>query len=51
VLSSRRSLLFILAGVVCLAIWQIWLTLRLTEQERNPELQRSRERLEQIADL
>lgn len=40
-----------LAGVVCLAFWQVWLTWRLMEQDRNLELQRSRERLGQIADL
>jgi len=50
-LSARRSLSLFLAVVVCLAIWQIWLTWRLMEQDRNLELQRSRERLEQIADL
>ncbi len=38
-------------GVVCLAAWQVWLTWRLTEQDRNLELQRSRERLEHMADL
>lgn len=47
----RRSLTLFLAGVVCLAFWQIWLTWRLMEQDRNLELQRSRERLEQVADL
>jgi hypothetical protein len=36
---------------VCLALWQVWLTVRLMEQDRNLELQRSRERLGQIADL
>lgn len=51
VLSARRSLSLFLAGVVCLACWQIWLTWRVMEQDRNLELQRSRERLEQIADL
>jgi signal transduction histidine kinase len=40
-----------LAIVVCLAIWQGWLTWRLMEQDRNLAEQRSRERLEQIADL
>lgn len=40
-----------LAGVVCLAAWQVWLTLRLMEQDRNIELQRSRERVGEIADL
>jgi signal transduction histidine kinase len=51
VLSARRSLSFFLAGVVCLAIWQIWLTWRLMEQDRNLELQRTRDHLEQSADL
>jgi signal transduction histidine kinase/tetratricopeptide (TPR) repeat protein len=51
VLSARRSLSLFLVGVVCLAFWQVWLTWRLMEQDRNLELQRSRERLEQIADL
>ena len=41
----------LLGGVVCLASWQVWLTVRLMEQDRNLELQRSRERLGQIADL
>ncbi len=41
----------LLAGVVCLAGWQVWLTLRLLEQDRNLELQRSRERLGAIGDL
>jgi len=50
-LSARRSLSLLLAGVVCLAFWQVWLTWRLMEQDRNLELQRSRERLEQVADL
>jgi hypothetical protein len=40
-----------LAIVVCLAIWQVWLTWRLMEQDRNLAEQRSRERLEQIAGL
>jgi signal transduction histidine kinase len=50
-LSVRRSLPLFLAIVVCLAIWQVWLTWRLMEQDRNLAAQRSRERLEQIADL
>jgi signal transduction histidine kinase len=50
-LSVRRSLPLFLAIVVCLAIWQVWLTWRLMEQDRNLTAQRSRERLEQIADL
>lgn len=36
---------------MCLAGWQVWLTVRLLEQDRNLELQRSRERLASIADL
>ena len=51
VLSARRSLSLFLAVVACLAIWQVWLTWRLMEQDRNLELQRSRQRLEQTADL
>jgi signal transduction histidine kinase len=47
----RRSLTLFLALVVCLAAWQVWLTWRLTEQDRNLQLQRSRERLSQVADL
>ena len=50
-LSVRRSLPLFLAIVVCLAIWQVWLTWRLMEQDRNLAAQHSRERLEQIADL
>ena len=47
----RRSLPLFLAIVVCLAVWQVWLTWRLMEQDRNLAAQHSRERLEQIADL
>ena len=36
---------------MCLATWQVWLTWRLVEQDRSLELQRSRERLGEIADL
>ena len=50
-LSARRSLSLFLAGVVCLACWQVWLTWRLMEQDRNLELERGRERLERTADL
>jgi hypothetical protein len=37
VLSARRSLSLFLAGVICLACWQVWLTWRLLEQDRNLE--------------
>ena len=47
----RRSLPLFLALVVCLAAWQVWLTWQLTEQDRNLQLERSREHLSQIADL
>jgi hypothetical protein len=40
-----------LAGVVCLAAWQVWLTLRLIEQDRNLEFQRAVQRLVQISGL
>jgi signal transduction histidine kinase len=50
-LPARQWLTVLLGGVVCLALWQVWLTVRLMEQDRNLELQRSRERLGQIADL
>lgn len=50
-LTARRGLSVFLTGVVCLAAWQVWLTWRLIEQDQNLELQRSRERLDQIADL
>jgi len=40
-----------MAGVVCLAGWQVWLTARLLEQDRNLELQRTREHLGETADL
>jgi signal transduction histidine kinase len=48
---ARRWLSVLLAGVLCLAGWQFWLTLRLLEQDQHLELQRSHERLDQIADL
>src|SRR5579862_8041091 len=48
---TRQWLTVLLGGVVCLASWQVWLTVRLMEQDRNLELQRSQERLGQIADL
>ena len=50
-LSTRQRLSVLLALVVCLAGFQVWLTVRLMEQDRNLEIQRSRERLTQIADL
>jgi signal transduction histidine kinase len=50
-LSVRRSLPLFLGVIVCLAIWQVWLTWRLMEQDRNLAVQQSRQRLEQIADL
>jgi hypothetical protein len=50
-LSVRRSLPLFLAIIVCLAICQVWLTWRLMEQDRNLAAKRSRDRLEQIADL
>jgi signal transduction histidine kinase len=50
-LSVRRSLPLFLAVVVYLATWQVWLTWRLMDQDRNLNEQRSRERLEQLADL
>jgi len=50
-LAVRRSLPLFLAIVVCLAIWQVWLTWRLMEQDRNLAVQRSHEHLEQMADL
>jgi signal transduction histidine kinase len=51
VLSARRSLSLFLAVVACLVIWQVWLTWQLMEQDRNLEVQRARQRLEQTADL
>jgi hypothetical protein len=50
-LPVRWSLPLFLALVVCLAIWQVWLTWRLMGQDRNLAAQQSRYRLEQIADL
>jgi hypothetical protein len=35
-LTVRRSFPLFLAIVVCLAIWQVWLTWRLMEQDRKP---------------
>jgi len=48
---ARRWLTVLLAGIACLAGWQVWLTVRLLEQDRNLEAQQSRERLGRIADL
>jgi signal transduction histidine kinase len=48
---ARRWLSVLLAGVLCLAGWQVWLTLRLLDQDQHLELQRAHERLDQIADL
>ena len=45
----RRSFPLLLPIVVCLVFWQVWLTWRLMDQDRNLAAQRSRER--QIADL
>ncbi len=50
-LSVRRSLPLFLAVVVCLAIWQVLLTWRMMQQDRNLAIQQSREHLEQVADL
>ena len=49
--SVRRGLPLFLVVVVCLAIWQLWLTWRLMEQDRNLAARQSRERLEQISGL
>lgn len=51
IFSARRTPALFLAIVAGLAIWQVWLTWRLMEQERSLAAQRSRERVEQIADL
>ena len=51
VFSARSGLSVFLAGVVCLAIWQIWLTWRLMDQDHNLEIQQTRDRLGQISDL
>jgi len=48
---ARRWLSVLLAGVLCLAGWQVWLTWRLLEQDQRLELQRSHERLNQVADV
>ena len=51
IFSARRGLSIFLAGVVCLAVWQVWLTWRLMEQDQSLELRQSRDRLGQISDL
>lgn len=48
---ARRWLSVVLVGVLCLAGWQVRLTLRLLEQDKRLELQHSHERLDQVADL
>lgn len=48
---ARGWLAVLLAGIVCLAGWELWLTLRLLDQDRDLELQRSHDRLGEIADL
>ena len=45
---ARQWLMVLLGGVACLALWQVWLTVRLLDQDQSLELQRSRERLEGI---
>ncbi len=47
----RRSLPLFLGVVACLVVWQVWLTWRLMQQDRNLGSQRSHERLQQVADL
>jgi two-component system phosphate regulon sensor histidine kinase PhoR len=47
----RRSLPSFLGVVICLALWQVWLTWQLREKDRSLTAQRSRERVEQVADL
>ena len=51
VLTARRGLSVFLASVVCLAVWQVWLTWRLMDQDRNLDAQRTREHVVQVADL
>ena len=51
ILTPRRWLSVLLAGVVCLAGWEVWLTERLLDQDRNLELQRYRDRLGTMADF
>ena len=48
---ARQWLTVLLGCVVCPALWQVWLTVRMLEQDQSRELQRSRERLGEIADL
>jgi len=51
VFTVHRNLLLLLAVVGCLAVSQVWLTWRMVEQDRDLAAQRSRERLEHVADL
>jgi signal transduction histidine kinase len=41
----------LLAGVVCLAGWEVWLTERMQDQDRNLEVQHYRDRLGTMADF
>ncbi len=50
-LSVRRSLPLFLSVVVCLAIWQVIVTWRMLKQDSDLAAQRTREHLEQLADL
>jgi len=47
----RRGLPLFLGVVVCLAFWQVRLSWQVREQDRHLEIQRSRERLDQVAAL
>src|SRR5437764_242721 len=47
----RHGLPLFLGVVVCLAFWQVRLTWQVREQDRHLEVQRSRERLDQVAAL
>jgi hypothetical protein len=50
-LPARRSLPLFLALVACLAFWQVWLTWRSMEQERNLTRRQARDCVNQGADL